>query len=402
MVRPSGSYEMSKLTKLLRTPTLFFRDSWIFDGAKRKGRARVERPPPNDGRVPTYVIGFSPWKRFLRAWFPERNLIFLPRDISAEAFRARWSRAIMSAPGAEIFIWGMKVDPEILHFAREHGIACVHVEDGFIRSVALGATRTPPFSLCLDTQRPHFDARGPSDLEDLLATYDFAGDRALMERAERLMRVILETGISKYNHSTPVDVEAVYGPKDRKRVLVIGQVESDASIRYGSEKKYTNNDVVLLAAMANPEAQIIYKPHPDVLYGHRDRVSDPEVVRHLSLILEDMPLAQALETVDHAYTITSQGGFEALMRGIPVTTLGCPFYSGWGLTEDWQPNARRTRKLTVLEVFAAAYLLYPKYFDPTEGIHLTAEQAVERVLRLRESAECAVGHERRGERATRR
>ncbi len=71
--------------------------------------------------------------------------------------------------------------------------------------------------------------------------------------------------------------------------------------------------------MANPEAQIIYKPHPDVLYGHRDRVSDPEVVRHLSLILEDMPLAQALETVDHAYTITSQGGFEALMRGIPVT-----------------------------------------------------------------------------------
>ena len=32
--------------------------------------------------------------------------------------------------------------------------------------------------------------------------------------------------------------------------------------------------------------------------------------------------------------MTSLLGFEALLRGMPVTTLGAPFYAGWGLTDD--------------------------------------------------------------------
>ena len=35
--------------------------------------------------------------------------------------------------------------------------------------------------------------------------------------------------------------------------------------------------------------------------------------------------------------MTSLMGFEALLRGIPVTTLGTPFYAGWGLTTDLGP-----------------------------------------------------------------
>ena len=36
-------------------------------------------------------------------------------------------------------------------------------------------------------------------------------------------------------------------------------------------------------------------------------------------------------------TMTSLAGFEALLRGKPVTTHGQPFYAGWGLTEDICP-----------------------------------------------------------------
>ena len=32
--------------------------------------------------------------------------------------------------------------------------------------------------------------------------------------------------------------------------------------------------------------------------------------------------------------MTSLAGFEALLRGRPVTTYGMPFYAGWGLTRD--------------------------------------------------------------------
>ena len=42
--------------------------------------------------------------------------------------------------------------------------------------------------------------------------------------------------------------------------------------------------------------------------------------------------------------MTSLAGFEALLRGKPVTTHGQPFYAGWGLTEDILPGAAtRTR-----------------------------------------------------------
>ena len=42
------------------------------------------------------------------------------------------------------------------------------------------------------------------------------------------------------------------------------------------------------------------------------------------------------------------------MHGVKVTTLGAPFYSGWGLTDDRYSIPRRKRSLSVLEVFAAA------------------------------------------------
>lgn len=114
----------------------------------------------------------------------------------------------------------------------------------------------------------------------------------------------------------------------------------------------------------NPQAQVIYKPHPDA-------------VRDICRVLdEDVALADALDTVDHVYTTTSLSGFEALIRCISVTCLGAPFYAGWGATDDRQPCPRRTARRTPLEIFAAAYILYPRYFDPLNGGAIEFETAL--------------------------
>ena len=41
--------------------------------------------------------------------------------------------------------------------------------------------------------------------------------------------------------------------KNKKRILVIGQVEDDASIKYGCKKPITNTELVYLAYMENPD-----------------------------------------------------------------------------------------------------------------------------------------------------
>ncbi|ASY66262.1 Capsule polysaccharide export protein (plasmid) [Sinorhizobium sojae CCBAU 05684] len=320
----------------------------------------------------------------MRDWFPEADVIFAPPSLLPLEFDLYWKRRILRDPRTKVLAWQYKAPPKLKAFCARHGIPFHYVEDGFIRSVALGALRVPPLSLAFDAQDMYFNANGPTDLEDILRTYDFACDHALMRRARAAREHLLASRLSKYNSGHSLDIASVYGDKTRKRVLVIGQVERDASIAYGCARKMTNNDLVRLAAMENPDAQLIYKPHPEVLKGTAKAKSNPELVRDIAMVLtQDISLADALETIDHVYTITSLSGFEALLRGIKVTTVGCPFYSGWGLTDDRQPNPRRSRKLSIDEVFAAAYILYAKYLDPVTKAPIEIEEALNILARLR-------------------
>jgi capsular polysaccharide export protein len=205
-----------------------------------------------------------------------------------------------------------------------------------------------------------------------------------MARAGTNLQTLLSTRLSKYNCGETLDVNSLYGEKVKKRVLVIGQVERDASIAYGCSRKFSNNDLVWLARRENPDAQVIYKPHPEVLAGTASVMSDPDLVRNVAQVLDqDISLPDAMDTIDHVYTITSLSGLEALLRGIKVTTVGCPFYSGWGLTDDRQPNPRRVRKLTAEQIFAAAYILYPKYLDPIAKEPIEFERSLEILSQMR-------------------
>lgn len=333
---------------------------------------------------PLFLFGFTKWKTFVHDWFPHHEVKFVRIRQWPFEFDLYWKKQLLKDPRTKVLAWQYKGPPNLKEFCARHAIPFQYVEDGFLRSVALGALRVPPLSLAFDSQDMYFNARGPTDLENILRTYDFDSDKHLLERAAAAREQLLASRLSKYNSGRSLDITSIYGTKKKKRVLVIGQVERDASIAYGCSKKVTNNDLVRLAASENPDAQIIYKPHPEVLEGTAEAKSNPELVRNIAFILkQDISLADALETVDHVYTITSLSGFEALLRGIEVTTIGCPFYSGWGLTDDRQPNARRNRKLTIDQVFASAYILYAKYLDPRTKAPIEIEQALDVLAKMR-------------------
>jgi capsular polysaccharide export protein len=83
---------------------------------------------------------------------------------------------------------------------------------------------------------------------------------------------------------------------------------------------------------------------------------------------------------DAVWTMTSLLGFEALLRGRPVTCLGAPFYAGWGLTTDLGPvPARRTARVDLVHLAHAALIGYPRYFDPMSGRPCPVEVVVERL-----------------------
>lgn len=274
-----------------------------------------------------------------------------------------------------VLAWKARAPTRILALYQASGVHVGEVEDGFIRSNGLGANCVPPLSIVVDPCGPHFDPAQPSGLERLLQEADFTP--AMLVRAARLRRRLVDAGIGKYGAGSGRSPP----PEDgRRRVLVTGQVEDDRAMLTGGAG-CTNRALLARARDLEPDAVLIYKPHPDVEAGHRKgAMPDAEVLRHADEIACDTPIAALLDWVDAVHCITSQAGFEALLRGKPVTTHGVPFYAGWGLTRDLGPvPPRRTRRRTLDELVAAALLVYPRYLDPVTRLPCPAEVLVERI-----------------------
>lgn len=310
-------------------------------------------------------MGFSFRKRSLVKQFCGRNDV---RFVS---------RASQVPCGADLLLWGAAEPPDGL----ADGVRVVRLEDGFIRSVGLGADLVRPLSWVVDTQGIYFDSRGPSDLETLLQTRCFAADD--MGRAAELRQQLVAHGISKYN----LKGRAWCRPEAGQVVLVAGQVETDASIRWGAVDVRTNLALLQSVRRANPGAWVVYKPHPDVVAGLRSAgTQENEAFRWCDEVLPHASMAQLLPLVDEVHVMTSLTGFEALLRGIPVYCHGQPFYAGWGLTTDVYPVARRTRRLTLDELVAGALLHYPVYLAPGASRPCSAEDALAALLPLIEAA----------------
>jgi capsular polysaccharide export protein len=316
-------------------------------------------------------VGMSFWKR-------RQVADFLRSNSGTPAFR-RTTRAtlarVRAQPGAAIAVWASRIPAGLAQAAEARGIPLIRIEDGFVRSVGLGSDFMPAASLVLDSRGMHFDSSARSDLEHLLAETDF--DAALISRARDLIAQLVTRGVTKYNLSNTAP--SIQWPVGKRRILVPGQVEDDLSVRLGGEGIGGNLDLLARVRAANPDAFILYKPHPDVEAGHRKgRVRDEIALGYTDGIIRDVSTAALLAEIDELHTLTSLAGFEALLRGRRVVVYGRPFYAGWGLTTD-VAKVERGRRLAVEELVAGALILYPRYLDPVTRLPCGPEVVIERL-----------------------
>ena len=129
----------------------------------------------------------------------------------------------------------------------------------------------------------------------------------------------------------------------------------------------------------NPDAVILYKPHPDVEACLRPGTLTD--TRAADMVLSATDTGWLLEQVQEVWTVTSTLGFEALLRGKAVTCLGAPFYAGWGgLTRDLGPvPARRNARPDLPTLAHAVLIAYPRYLDPVTRLPCSPELALERL-----------------------
>ncbi len=314
------------------------------------------------------AVGFSRWKRGAT-----RRLLASPRgriefsDTVAEAERTA------RAAGGRIVVWsGRETAALRAEFARVE-VPVVRVEDGFIRSAGLGSAFNASASIVLDDLGIHYDPARLSRLELILERGETCS--ATLLRARAMRDRLVASGVTKYNVGRGA---APAWPRDRPAVLVVGQVENDRSIELGCADIRTNAALIETVRRDHPDSLLIYKPHPDVEAGHRSGGVPASVISaNVDVVVRRTAIAACLPHVDRLATLTSLAGFEALLRGLPVTTYGGPFYAGWGLTTDRLAFPRRTRRLSLDELVAGALITYPLYIDPKTGLPCPPEHLIE-------------------------
>lgn len=329
------------------------------------------------------AVGFTRWKRpILKRFLPGSRIRFrrFAKPGSTNEPLVRW------ALGRE-------------SLARRWGGPVLQLEDGFLRSIGTGgrlqllavralkqvgiraARPTQPISWVVDRQGIYFDATRPSDLESWLASAELKPVQ--LARAAALRQRLVQQSLTKYNLSA----KAWTRPSGVRRVvLVTGQVESDASIRFGAVDVRTNLALLEAVRRAEPDAFVIYKPHPDVLTGIRCASrAESEALDVADLVLKEAAIQQLFTQVDAVHVLTSLSGFEALLRGVEVHTWGLPFYAGWGLTHDAHRCHRRGRKLSLDALVYGALIAYPRYVSRRSGWQITPEQAIDELLAWRAS-----------------
>ncbi len=313
------------------------------------------------------AVGIRLWKRGpLQKLFGRESRLLFENDPARAAETARRT-------GRGLLVWAGKETPALL--AAAEGLRLARVEDGFLRSRGLGAGLVPPLSLVTDPLGIYYDPGRESLLERLIAAPPPPGG---LRRAEALVAGLIRGGVTKYNLGG-----ALPPLPPGHRILVPGQVEDDASIRLGGGKVRRNIDLLQLVRARNPGATVIFKPHPDVEAGLRPgAIADADLHGLADAVVRHGDPAALLAEVAEVWTMTSLLGFEALLRGLPVTCLGAPFYAGWGLTTDLGPiPARRQARVPLLQLAHAALIAYPRYVDPVTGLPCPAEVVAERLAR---------------------
>ena len=319
-------------------------------------------------------VGFTPWKRRQLEGFMQRS--------RGQSLRYRVRSVGRTKDGEVVAVWGNQCPRGLDRKKSNH----IRVEDGFIRSFGLGSELTNAQSWIADRIGIYYDGSRESGIERLLLQ-----DRKLTNeqrsRAARIVESMKMLKISKYNEDgRPWQPRGIAASK--RVVLVIGQVESDASIKYGVPETEgaarTNNELLRRVRERERESWILYKAHPDTLSNMRKGTN---VVKLYDEDVSGCSLHDLYKSVDEVNVITSLAGFEALINGKKVRTWGIPFYAGWGLTVDMLEGhewlKKRRRRITLEELVYACLVEYPMYLSSETGLRTGVERVIKELAESR-------------------
>jgi len=271
-----------------------------------------------------------------------------------------------------------------LNYGASYGKDVIFTEGSFFGAFAnyfdekFSGIQRKSFGFILDDMSFYFDARNPSRLETFLNSDDAVLPHDQVARSRRLIKRVISERLTKYNAYAGLD-QSYRLPKDM--VLVIDQKAGDASIELGGATAKTFELMTEAAIKENPGRPVCFKVHPD----NRDRANGKyrSAPANVSILPDDLDITAALDACSKVYTVTSQVGFEGILRGKEVHVFGQPFYAGWGLTKDRQRIPRRTRRATIEELFHAACIRHSVYVDPRIGQIVSIEKAFDFVRDLR-------------------
>ncbi len=327
-----------------------------------------------------------------------------------------FSKGIRKIPNLHLFLhqvntkavvgWGYKRTAVLARkYAKLKKLPYYALEDGFIKSVAsthLGSDMLI-YSLVLDYSGIYYNVKSDSSLEQYMLTSKSWFSPQVQERAQGLIKLIIDNRIVKYNIKDQEKISDQYLQLKKRKdvVLVIDQTREDASINQGNGTTATF-DTMLQEAIAQFGASNVYvKEHPDVNSGKRKGYYQLEKLKALgvNIITGKFNSIDILQCFSQIFVATSGTGFEALQCGCKVTCFGEPFYSGYGLTQDRQKSAfpKRGAKMnepaTIEMLVAAVYYKYSVFVDPKEHCLITPEEAITQIIAYRDGPELAAAEQ---------
>ncbi|MDX0276691.1 hypothetical protein GOC21_22605 [Sinorhizobium meliloti] len=282
----------------------------------------------------------------------------------------------------------------LLHHAVQRNKPVLFVETSFFAGYASWAERglhpnlRRPLGFITDDLAFYFDATRPSRLELTLndESYRLSNEETL--RSRRLIKRISDGRYTKYNMLSDAGPEVIARDfeKNEDFVLVVDQGVGDASIELGLASKTSFERMLKAAISENPGKTVVVKIHPDTLAaGRNGNFAFASSLPNVIFLTQPVGPHAILDKVSKVYVVSSQLGFEALLRGKEVVCFGAPFYAGWGLSDDRVSIPRRTARRTLEEVFHAACIDFTTYIDPSTGGWCTMERCLDLIDELRNS-----------------
>lgn len=230
-------------------------------------------------------------------------------------------------------------------------------------------TKEETLSIYKSTNGIYFDSTQDNNL-DLLLRSSWQPDSEDIYIANLSIEMIKKYRITKTNEYPDVSF-SFFSNNEFPNILLIDQIIDSPKVILGNSNEQTFNDMLLSVFHSYPNYNIYVKLHPDTI-NHNKEGYLQKLLKKYSLL--DYPLIHVInenynvisffDFVEEIFVVTSQVGFEAILRDKKVTCYGLPFYSGWGLTNDMQVSKKTKPNRNTVELFVAIMIKYTKYLNP--------------------------------------